>query len=97
MLVWSNSVIQCMLYIFLNEYVLPYIFPNHAFNWECSKVEQSFIWKMFSNEKNGDLFPWEIILCLLLTLNFWYYVIPLIYFIETFCWWQKEGEVMVGC
>ena len=39
--------------IFLNAYVLPYIFPNHALNWECSKVEQSFIWKMFLKLKRG--------------------------------------------
>ena len=63
MLVCPKSVIQCMLYIFLNAYVLPYIFfsPNHALNWECSKDEQSFIWKLFSNEKGGDLFSWGII------------------------------------
>ena len=72
-------------------------FPNHALNWECSKVEQSFIWKMFSNEKKEDSFSWKIILCLLIIFNFWYYVIPLICFIETFCWWEKVEEVMVGC
>ena len=51
-----NSVIQCILYIFLKAYVLPHIFPNHALNGEYSKDEQSFIWKLFSNEKGGDSF-----------------------------------------
>ena len=57
MLVCPKSVIQRMLYIFLNAYVLPYIFfRNHALDWECSKDEQSFIWKLFSNEKGGESF-----------------------------------------
>ena len=56
MLVYPKSVIQCMLYIFLNAYVLPYFFfQNHALNWEYSKDEQSFIWKLFSNEKRGEV------------------------------------------
>ena len=60
MLVCPKSIIQCMLYIF--AYVLPYFFfPNHSLNWECSKDEQSFIWKLFSNEKGGDSFSWGII------------------------------------
>ena len=57
MIICSNSVIQWMLYLLLNAYVLPYIFPNHALNGEYSKLEQSFIWKMFSNEKGRDSFP----------------------------------------
>ena len=35
-------------------------FPNHALNWECSKDEQSFIWKLISNEKGGDSFHEEL-------------------------------------
>ena len=61
-----------------NAYALPYIFPNHALNWECSKDEQSFIWKLFSNEKGGESFYEKLYF-------FIYNVIPLIYFIETFC------------
>ena len=51
-----NSVIQCILYIFLIHMFSHIFFPNHALNWECSKDEQSFIWKMFLNEKKGDSF-----------------------------------------
>ena len=56
------------LYIFLIHMFSHIFFPNHALNWECSKDEQSFIWKMFLNEKDGDSFLWEIISYLLFIL-----------------------------
>ena len=58
MLVCSNGVVQCMLYIFLSAYILPYVFPNHALNWECSKVEHRLFGKC-SQMKKGEIHFYE--------------------------------------